>query len=152
MSSHDQDDLVVTATLTSNVSRVTHGMRASVDLIDEILALEHRAWESTLYVGDVEYFTSSKDGPYPNCQMRVSARPSAGVAALYYVDHDDDEMSAAYSRATVPQLKNAYLVFNGETAGVFPQDAIIPIVDARAALVEWLSTRKRPMCIDWKPD
>lgn len=152
MSSPDQDDLVVTASLTSDVARVTHGMRPSIDLIDEILGLDHKNWESILYVGDIEYFASPKEGPYPNNQMRVSARPSVGVAALHYSDHDDSEMSAGYSYATSPPDERIFLVFNGETGRLFPQSAIIPIVDARAALIEWVRTRARPRCIEWRPE
>ena len=149
MSSPGSDDLVVTASLTSDVARVARGMRESVELIDEILGLDHETWESTLHVGDIEYHTS-KDGPYPNNQMRVSVRPAARVAALHYIDHDDPEMSAAYSYTPTPPLSRIYLVFNGETGRLFPQSAIIPIEDARAGLVEWLHTRKLPRCISWR--
>ena len=151
MPSRLPDDLVVTASLTSDVARIARGIPESVELVDEILGLDHVTWESTLHVGDTEYHTS-RDGPYPNNQMRVSARPTAGVAALHYVDHDDQEVSAAYSYTPTPPPKRIYLVFNGETGRLFPQSAIIPIKDARAALVEWLHTRKRPRCIDWKPE
>lgn len=151
MSSPAPDNLVVTASLTSDVARVACGTHESIELIDEILGLDHETWESTLHVGDIEFHTS-KDGPYPNNQMRVSVRPAAGVAALHYVDHDDPEMSAAYSHTPNPLPSRIYLVFNGETGRLFPQSAIISIVDARAALVEWLHTRKRPQCIDWRSE
>jgi Immunity protein Imm1 len=151
MSSPVSDDLVVTASLTSDVARVARGMRESVELIDEILGLDHETWESTLHVGDIEYHMS-KDGPYPNNQMRVSARPAVGVAALHYRDHDDPEMSAAYSYTPTPPPSRIYLVFNGETGRLFPQSAIIPIGDVRAALVEWLHTRKIPRCINWRSE
>jgi hypothetical protein len=151
MSSPVPDDVVVTASLTSDVARVARGMREAVELVDEILSLDHETWESTLHVGDIEYHTS-KDGPYPNNQMRVSVRPAAGVAALHYIDHDDPEMSAAYSYTSTPPSSRIYLVFNGETGRLFPQSAIISIDDARAALVEWLQTRKRPQSISWRAE
>ena len=40
--------LTLTASLTTGVARVTHGMRASVRLIDEILTMDHVDWETTL--------------------------------------------------------------------------------------------------------
>lgn len=144
------EPLVVTASLTSGVARVTHGLAASVELIDEILALDHAEWESTLNVGDIEYHTSS-DGPYPNNQMRVSVRPAARVAALHYADNDDTDLSMGYSLGLLRLPHEVYLVFNGDTGRVFPQSSIIPIVDARSALVEWLHTRRRPTCIQWQP-
>jgi hypothetical protein len=79
---HEQGErLTVTASLTTGVGRVTHGMREAVSLIEEILTTDHVDWETTLSVGDVE-FHSTKQGPYPNHQLRISVRPSAGVAAL----------------------------------------------------------------------
>jgi hypothetical protein len=78
---HEQGErLTVTASLTTGVGRVTHGMAESVSLIEEILTLDHVDWETTLSVGDVE-FHSTKQGPYPNHQLRISVRPSAGIAA-----------------------------------------------------------------------
>lgn len=151
MSSPAPDDLVVTASLTSDVARVARGMHESIELIDEILGLDHETWESTLHVGNIEYHTS-KDGPYPNNLMRVSVRPTAGVAALHYVDHDDTDMSASYSYTASSPTFRIYLVFSGESGRLFPQSATISVADARAALVEWLHTRKRPLCIDWRSE
>ena len=88
--------LVLTASLTSGVVRVTRGLRASAELIEHILRLDHVDWETTLSVGDAE-FRSTKDGPYPNHQMRVSARPMMGYAALNYIDHDDPKVLIANS-------------------------------------------------------
>jgi hypothetical protein len=87
---------ILTASLTTGVARVTHGMQASIRMIDEILTIDHVTWETTLYVGDVEYH-STKHGPYPNHQLRISVRPSAGFAAINYTDHDDPEISVANS-------------------------------------------------------
>ena len=114
--------LILTASLTTGVARVTHGMRESVSIIDEILTMDHVDWETTLSVGDVE-FRGTEHGPFPNHQLRISVRPSAGVAALNYMDHDDPRMSIA----------------------------VISIAEARDALTEWLETRKRPTCIEWRP-
>jgi len=62
---HEQPEgLTLTATLTTGVGRVTHGMSESVNLIDEILTLDHVDWETTLSVGDVE-FHSTTQGPVP---------------------------------------------------------------------------------------
>lgn len=148
---HEEPELpILTASLTSDVARVAHGMRASVHLIDEILNLDHVEWESTLYVGDVEYH-STKTGPYPNHQLRISVRPSTGFAALNYMDHDDPEMTIANSYNSKRPLPEVYLIFNGATGAVFPRAAAIPIGNARDALHEWLRTRKRPTCIEWRP-
>jgi hypothetical protein len=65
-------------------------MSASLRLVEEILMTDHVEWETTLSVGDVE-FHRTKDGPFPNHQFRISVRPSAGFAALNYMDHDDSE-------------------------------------------------------------
>lgn len=148
---HEQPErLVLTASLTTDVARVAHGMQASIDLIDEILTLNHVDWETTLYVGDVE-FHSTADGPYPNHQLRISVRPSAGFAAINYMDHDDPAMPIANSYNPRRPLPEVDLIFNGETGKVFPRAAAIPIADAREALYEWLQTRKRPTCIEWRP-
>jgi len=148
---HEEPErLTLTASLTTDVARVAHGMRESVRLIDEILTLDHVDWETTLYVGDVEYH-STKDGPYPNHQLRVSVRPSAGVAALNYTDHDDPDMTIANSYTSKRPPPDVDLIFNGATGSVFPGTAVIPIDEARAALREWLRTRKRPTCIEWRP-
>ena len=142
--------MIVTASLTTGVARVTHGMQASVRLIDEILAADHTEWETTLFVGDVE-FHRTKDGPFPNHQFRVSVRPSAGFVALNYMDHDDPEMPIANSFNPKRPLPDVDLIFNGTTGSVFPRTAAIPIAAARQALIDWLETRKRPTCIEWRP-
>ena len=75
---NDPEVLVLTASLTSGVARVTHGLRESVALIDEILTLNHTDWETTLAAGDVAFYQDG-DGPFPNHQMRVSVNPG-GIA------------------------------------------------------------------------
>lgn len=142
--------MIVTASLTTGVARVTHGMPASVRLIDEILHLDHVEWETTLAIGDVE-FHRTKNGPFPNHQLRISVRPSAGFAAMNYMDHDDLEMPIANSFNPKRPLPNVDLIFNGTTGSVFPRTAAIPIAEARKALMEWLETRKRPTSIEWRP-
>lgn len=142
--------LTLTASLTTGVARVTRGMRESINLIEEILTLDHVDWETVLSVGDVE-FHSTKQGPYPNHQLRISVRPTAGVAALNYMDHDDPHMSIANSYNPNRPLPDVDLIFSGATGAVFPRTAVIPIADARDALTEWLQTRKRPTRIEWRP-
>ena len=142
--------LTVTASLTTGIARVTHGLPASTRLIDEILRMDHDEWETTLSVGTVE-FHSSKTGPYPDHQLRISVRPSAGFAALNYMDHSDPVMSIANSYNPNRPLPNVTLVFNGSIGSVFPRTATIPIGDARNAMLEWLHTWKRPTCIEWCP-
>src|SRR6266498_2300309 len=139
----------VTASLTTGVVRVTHGMQESVRLIDEVLTLDHVDWETTLYVGDVEYHSTER-GPYPNHQLRISVRPSAGFAALNYTDHDDPEMPVANSHNPTNPHPAVDLIFGGATGKVFPRTAAIPIGEAREALREWLRTWKRPTCIEWQ--
>jgi len=80
--------IVVTASLTTGIVRATQSMAESLRLIDEILATDHVDWETTLSIGDEE-FHRTKDGPFPNHQLRISVRPSADLAALNYMDHDD---------------------------------------------------------------
>jgi hypothetical protein len=142
--------MIVTASLTTGIARVTHGMATSTQLVNEILRTDHVEWETTLSIGDVE-FRTTRDGPFPNHQLRISVRPSTGYAALNYMDHDDPEMSIANSynpRRPVPEVS---LIFNGSIGSMFPRAAAIPIADARKALLEWLHTRKRPTCIQWRP-
>lgn len=142
--------MIVTASLTTDVARVTHGMSASVLLVDEILTMDHVEWETTLYIGDVE-FHRTKQGPFPNHQLRISVRPSVGLAALNYMDHDDPLMPIANSYNPNRPLPEVDLIFNGTTGAVFPRTAVIPIAHARRALMEWLETRKRPTCVEWRP-
>jgi Immunity protein Imm1 len=152
MSPHDTqpERLVLTASLTTGVARVAHGIAEATSLIDEILKLDHKDWETTLMVGDVE-FHQSTEGPYPNHQMRVSVQPSTGYAALNYLDNNDPNMSIANSYSPRRPLPQVDLIFNGSTASVFPRAAAIPIPDAQNALHEWLRTRQRPTCIEWRP-
>ena len=144
------ESMIVTASLTTGIARVTHGMPESVRLVDEILKMDHVEWETTLSVGDVE-FHRAKDGPFPNHQLRISVRPSAGLAALNYMDHDDLLMPIANSYNPKRPLPDVDLIFNGTTGSVFPRTAVIPTADARDALIEWLKTRKRPICVEWRP-
>lgn len=143
--------MIVTASLTTDVARVTRGMADSVRLVDEILTLDHVKWETTLYVGDVEFHQTREGGPFPNHQLRISVCPSAGLAALNYADHDDPHMAIANSYNVKRPMPDVDLIFNGTTGVVFPRTALIPIADARKALIEWLETRKRPTCIEWRP-
>ena len=140
---------VLTASLTSGVARVTRGLGESVVLIDEILTLNHRIWETTLSVGDVEFY-QDRDGPFPNHQMRVSVNPSLDGAALNYMQNDVSRMPIVNSYNPEPTIGVA-LIFSGTTGAVFPRSAVIPIVEARRALNEWLRTRHRPTCIEWRP-
>lgn len=141
---------ILTASITTGVARIARGMRECVVLVDEILKLDHTDWETTLLVGDAE-FHQTADGPYPDHQMRVSVKPSAGYAALNYADNSDPNMTIANSynpRRPPPEI---YLIFNGATGSVFPRTAAISIIDTRNALNEWLRTRRRPTCIEWRP-
>lgn len=149
MSSREQPERpVLTASLTTGIARVALGVQACRRLIDEILILDHVEWETTLLVGDAE-FHQSKDGPYPNHQMRISVRPSVGYAALNYTDNNDRAMPVANSHNPRAPRPEVYLIFNGMTGAVFPPTAAIPIAEARNALNEWLRTRRRPTCIQW---
>lgn len=142
--------MIVTALLTTGVARVSDGLRESLALIDEVLSTEHVDWESTLSVGDVEFHTS-REGPFPNNQMRVSVSPSTGYAALNYTDHDDPDHPIVNSFNPRRPLPEIYLIFNGTTGSIFPRTAAISIAEARKALVEWIETRARPTCIEWRP-
>ena len=57
-----REHMIVTASLTSGIACVAHGITGSVKLIDEILRMDHLEWETILSVGTVE-FHSSKAGP-----------------------------------------------------------------------------------------
>lgn len=142
--------MIVTASLTTGIARVVHGMAQSLKLIDEILSMNHTEWETTLFVGEVE-FHRSKDGPFPNHQVRVSVSPAYGLAALNYMDHDDPDLPIANSYSLKRPVPEVDLIFNGSTGSVFPRTALIPVSDARKALVEWLQSRTRPTCIEWRP-
>lgn len=147
---HDEPErLILTASLTTGIARVMCGMAASARLINEILHMDHIDWETTLYVGDTEFYRT-KEGPHPNHQLRLSVRPESGFAALNYMDHDDAQMSIANSYNPKRPMPDVDLVFSGATGSVFPPAAAIPIADARRALVQWLETRKRPTCIEWR--
>jgi hypothetical protein len=142
--------VVLTASLTTGVARVAHGLAECSGLVDDILTLDHADSETILLVGDFEYHQSAQ-GPYPDHQMRVSVQPSEGYAALNYSDASDSEMFISNSYNPAARSPSVYLVFNGSTGSVFPRCAAIPIDDARSALNEWLHTRQRPTCIEWRP-
>jgi hypothetical protein len=114
---HEQPErLTLTASLTIGVARVTHGMQASVNTID------HVDWETTLTVGDVE-FRSTTEGPFPKHRLRISARPSAGLAALNYTDHDDPQMSIANSynpKRPLPETDLISAARQGQSSRVRP--------------------------------
>jgi immunity protein Imm1 of predicted polymorphic toxin system len=148
---HDRPErIVVTAVLTTKSSRVARGYELCVALVDEVLTLDHVVQETIMWVGD-EQFHCTKNGPYPNCQMRVSVRPPAHCAALSYTDHDDPSISIANSHNPAVDLPEIDLIFNGDMGSVFPRSAVIPISEARNALLEWLRTRSLPTCIEWRP-
>nr|WP_083466877.1 Imm1 family immunity protein [Kibdelosporangium sp. MJ126-NF4] len=144
-SANNEEMIVVTASLTKGGARVTHGIRESVLLVDEILVLDHDYQESCLYIGDHEFYQST-DGPIPDHQMRVSVRPSSGVAALNHMDQGSVANSHNPQRPPPP----FDLIFNGKTGMVFPRTALISVSNARRALIEWLQTRRRPSCIEWR--
>jgi hypothetical protein len=125
-------------------------MTESAHLVDEILKLDHTDWETTLSLGDVEFHQTS-EGPYPDNQMRVSVQPSRGYAALNHTDINDPDVYLANSYNPRRPLPEISLIFNGTTGRVFPRTAAIPIADARKALHEWVRTRARPTCIEWRP-
>jgi len=103
-----------------------------------------------MFVGDVEV-RSTKEGPQPDHQLRLSVNPAYGFAALNYMDHNDPQMVIANSYNPARPLPEVDLIFNGETGAVFPRTALIPITDAHTAMMEWVQTRKRPTCIEWRP-
>jgi Immunity protein Imm1 len=141
--------MIVTASLTTGVARVANGMPAALQLVDLVFRTDHSEWETTMYVGDVE-FHRTEDGPYPSHQLRISVRPATGYAALNYIDHDDPHMTIANSFNPQQPPPEVRLIFNGTSGSVFPLSAAIPIGHARAAVIEWLQTRKRPTCIAWQ--
>lgn len=141
---------VLTASLTTGVARVALGMRESARLIDEVLEMDHTEWETTLLIGDAEFHQTTA-GPFPDQQMRISVRPSSGYAALNHTNNNDPVAAMANSYNPRRPLPEIYLVFNGATGSVFPRAAAIPIADARSALHEWMRTRRRPTCIEWRP-
>jgi hypothetical protein len=142
--------MILTASLTNGIARVAHGMPEAVELIDKVLTINHDRWETTLFVGDIE-FHSSKAGPVPNHQFRVSVATAHGLAALNYMDNDDPGMPIANSYNPRRPVPDVDLIFNGTTGAVFPRTALIPISQARAALLEWIETRKRPTSVEWRP-
>jgi hypothetical protein len=142
--------LIVTASLTTGVVRVVHGITAARRLVDDILSTDHVEWETTMSIGLAE-FHRTKAGPFPNHQLRISVRPSAGYAALNYIDHDDPHMPIANSYNPLRPRPRLYLIFNGSTGSVFPRAAALPLGAARDALAEWLETWQRPACIQWRP-
>ncbi|OAP29032.1 Imm1 family immunity protein [Amycolatopsis sp. M39] len=142
--------MILTALLTTGTVQVVDGYDRSVRLIDDILGIEHVDWESTLNVGEEPYYQSKEFGPFPDHQFRISARASLGVAACNYTDNNDPVMGNAISWNPRP-AGDAMLIFNGATGSVFPASASIPISLARESLLEWLNTRKRPTCIEWRP-
>jgi hypothetical protein len=60
-------------------------------------------------------------------------------------------MSVANSYNPRRPLPDVDIIFNGSTGTVFPRTALIAVSRARAALLEWLETRRRPTCIEWRP-
>ncbi|MFD0202306.1 Imm1 family immunity protein [Saccharothrix carnea] len=142
--------MIVTAVLTTGVARVAEGIRDAMRLVDDVLRTDHAEWETLMYIGERE-FRVTREGPHPNHQLRVSVRPVSGFAALNYTDQDDSDLVIANSYNPIRPLPDIDLVFSGSTGTVFPRSAAIPISDARSALSEWLTTRRRPTCIEWRP-
>ncbi|WP_103338227.1 Imm1 family immunity protein [Amycolatopsis sp. CA-126428] len=143
--------MILTGLISDGTARIAEGRTNCSELIGYVLSLEHEDWESTLNIGDIAFYQSPKDGPFPDHQFRISARPSLGLAALSYTDNSDPDMVIADSMNPNPVTPGVRLIFNGTTGAVFPVTAAIPIGDARRALFEWLDTRTRPTCIQWTP-
>lgn len=142
--------MIVTAVLTTGVVLVAEGLAQAAKLVEDVLCLNHVKWETIMFVGDEEV-RSTKDGPQPSHQLRVSVCPSSGLAALNYMDNDDPDMLIANSYNPARPLPEVDLLFSGDPRAVFPRTAAIPISDARAAMIEWIETRRRPTCIQWRP-
>jgi hypothetical protein len=141
--------MILTASLTSGTVRIARGREKCIELVNYIFTLDHEDWETTLNVGDVAFYQSRKDGPFPDHQLRVSVRPSLGVAALNYTDNNDSDMTIVDSLNPNPISPEVMLIFNGATAAVFPASAAIPMAEAKRAVLEWLETRRRPTSIQW---
>ncbi|WP_394622089.1 Imm1 family immunity protein [Lentzea sp. JNUCC 0626] len=129
---------------------VTHGETRSFELIDAVLSMDHDTWETILYVGSEE-FRQTEGGPYPNHQLRISVNPRRGYAAINFQDHDDPALPNANSFNPEPTPADLFLVFSGNTGAVFPSSAAIEVEQARAALRQFVVTRKRPTNIQWRP-
>ncbi|GAA2977477.1 Imm1 family immunity protein [Actinokineospora diospyrosa] len=142
--------MIVTATLSTGISRVTNGLSESVSLIEDVLNIEHVDWETILLVGDHEFYTTP-EGPVPNSQFRVSVRPSLGIAALNHTDHDRADLPNVNSYNPIHLGRPAELIFSGTTGMVFPPGSAITIESAYVALIEWLQTFQRPACVQWRP-
>ncbi|WP_133853418.1 Imm1 family immunity protein [Labedaea rhizosphaerae] len=145
------DRLIVTAALTTRVVRVARGRDAAIELVDEILSMDHRDRETSLSIGDVEFYQSKTGGPFPNHQFRLSVRPSSAVGACNYIDNLDLIMPVAYSWNPDKSWPDVDLILNGSTGAVFPPWSVISIDDVCRSLLEWLDTQKRPTCIQWRP-
>jgi hypothetical protein len=117
--------MIVTASLTTGVARVADGMPAAIRLVDLVFRTHHFEWETTMYVGDVE-FHRSRDGPYPSHQLRISVQPATGYAALNYIDHDDLHMTIANSFNPQQPPPEVRLIFNGLTDQFFHARPLSP--------------------------
>jgi predicted ATPase len=80
-------------------------------------------------------------------QARQAALAAGALATAATVSL---QMSAWSSNHAEP-LPEVRLIFNGSIGSMFPRTAAIPIASTREALDEWLATRKRPTCIEWRP-
>ncbi|MEU3643598.1 Imm1 family immunity protein [Lentzea sp. NPDC034063] len=141
--------MIVTAVLSTGLVVVANGPIEVNNLISEVLHIDHRTWETLMFVGDEEV-RSTKEGPQPGHQLRVSVIPTRSLAALNYMDHDDPEMMIANSYNPARPLPEVDLIFSGDTGAVFPRSAAISVDDARIAMTEWANTRKRPTHCQWR--
>ncbi|SFQ75471.1 Imm1 family immunity protein [Amycolatopsis rubida] len=143
--------MILTAALATGIAVAAEGKNAAAALVDQILDIDHTEQESVLCVGEQEFYTSKKNGPFPNHQFLVSVSTVYALAALTYRDHDDPVMPIANSYNSERPLPELDLICDGETGAVFPRTALIPVSLARMGLLEWLDTWKRPACIEWRP-
>ncbi|MET9225011.1 Imm1 family immunity protein [Lentzea sp. NPDC003310] len=75
-----------------------------------------------------------------------------GFGALHYVgpDGDTDEFGYWVTQATEPAEDAPTLYVDRDNKTEFPRDAVIPLDQVRAALLEFQRTGSRPTCVRWQ--
>ncbi|ASU77603.1 hypothetical protein CDG81_03945 [Actinopolyspora erythraea] len=80
--------------------------------------------------------------------MTLTVDPEAGYAAIRWFGMDPPEgLYVTHNSEVEPQVD---LLTDGGTPNCFPRSAALSLGDIRKALVEFVSTGKRPVGVNWE--
>lgn len=118
-------------------------------LIEKLLTADHSSWESRLYLTEAVIGPDEVDEDWlPPHEVTLAVDPKAGYGAIRWVGIEPPEGPyVTHNSAAEPEVE---LLADGGTPHYFPRSAALPLSDIRKALLEFVSTCKRPGAVQWQ--